>query len=100
MSSFGDPSSGGTRASTILVNHFGGLRSVSLRVGLSEFSPPASIRIEGSFTRFYRASFLCHDPACQRSHLGHALASSGYTYNEEACVGRDRHGDGGQSVPL
>src|SRR5437870_10297061 len=48
MISFGDPSSEGTRASTILANHFGGLRSVSLRVGLSEFSRPASIGIEVS----------------------------------------------------
>src|SRR5437870_7104351 len=63
MSSFGDPSSGGTRASTILVNHFGGLRSVSLRVGLSEFSRPASICIEVSFTSFLRANLLYEDPA-------------------------------------
>src|SRR5439155_25712251 len=80
MRSFGDPSSGGTRVSTILANHFGGLRSVSLRVGLSEFSRPASIGIEVSFTSFLRANLLYEDPACKRSHLGHALASGGHTH--------------------
>src|SRR5436309_14382279 len=70
MSSFGDPSLGGTRASTILVNHFGGLRSVSLRVGLSEFSRPASICIEGSFTSLLPANLLCSDDrACKRSQV-------------------------------
>src|SRR5881628_1286655 len=82
MSSIGDPNSGGTRALTIFANHFGGLRSVSLGVGLSEFSPPASICIEGSFASFYRANLLCDDPACQRSHVAHALASAGHTDNE------------------
>src|SRR5207247_3867530 len=94
MSSFGDPSSGGTRASTILANHFGGLRSVSLGVGLSEFSRPASIGIEVSFTSFLRANLLYEDPACKRSHFGNALASGGHTHSERACGGHDRQATG------